>query len=336
MVSTASATQLEVRLHPSIEEINSQEWNALSIGSDPFLRYEFLSALERNQCLGKEFGWHPYHIALRNAENRLIAAAPLYIKTNSYGEFVFDWSWASAYEQARLEYYPKLVCSIPYNPVTGARLLTLQSEDTETLKKILITQSIKLAEAQNLSGMHWLFTDKDDTELCKQQGLSMRLGCQYHWRNHEYKSFDHFLENFASRKRKKVRRERRRVAEQDIQLRVVSGAEASEELICKAQAFYEDTFDKKSGIPTLTQEFFLEVCATMGEQVVFIFASHEGRDVACAICFRSDDALFGRFWGCERDYHSLHFETCFYQGIDYCIAEGLQRFEPGAPGEHQI
>ena len=331
-MNEAESKALELCFHASINEINAYEWNDLAGISNPFTRHEFLLALENHQCVGEEYGWFPYHLSLRDSKNSLIGACPLYIKTNSYGEFVFDWSWASAYEQAGLNYYPKMVCTTPYNPVTGPRLLAKDAN----IKSIMIQQIIKVAQKLNMSGMHWLFTNEEETQLCKDNHIQLRLGCQYHWKNQGYISFDDFLSTFISRKRKKVKRERRMVNEQNIDINVIHGDEASEHQIEQAHQFYTSTFDRKSGIPTLSLGFFKEICQTMGKQVVFMFALLENKHVACAITLKSDDALFGRFWGCNQDFHSLHFETCFYQGIEYCIENKLQRFEPGAQGEHKI
>ena len=331
-MNEAESKALELCFHASINEINAYEWNDLAGISNPFTRHEFLLALENHQCVGEEYGWFPYHLSVRDSKNSLIGACPLYIKTNSYGEFVFDWSWASAYEQAGLNYYPKMVCTTPYNPVTGPRLLAKDAN----IKSIMIQQIIKVAQKLNMSGMHWLFTNEEETQLCKDNHIQLRLGCQYHWKNQGYISFDDFLSTFISRKRKKVKRERRMVNEQNIDINVIHGDEASEHQIEQAHQFYTSTFDRKSGIPTLSLGFFKEICQTMGKQVVFMFALLENKHVACAITLKSDDALFGRFWGCNQDFHSLHFETCFYQGIEYCIENKLQRFEPGAQGEHKI
>ena len=332
MVSESGKQTFEVRFHESIAAINAQDWNRLAGDSNPFTRHEFLHALEQHQCVGETFGWFPHHIAVRDATNSLVGACPLYIKTNSYGEFVFDWSWASAYEQAGISYYPKLVCSIPYNPVTGIRLLATNN----TIKNILVNQTVEVAKKLNLSGVHWLFTNEADTEFFNHHHFMQRLGCQYHWENQNFRNFDDFLAMFVSRKRKKVKRERRMVQEQKINIEIIHGSDASEQLIELAHYYYTSTFDRKSGIPTLSAEFFKQICSSMGNQVVFFFALLEGEYVACAICLRSEEALFGRFWGCQKEFHSLHFESCFYQGIEYCISHKLQRFEPGAQGEHKI
>ena len=318
--------------HPSISEIKAEEWNSLSGTSDPFIRYEFLAALENHQCVGEEFGWFPYHLSVRDHHDQVVGLCPLYIKTNSYGEFVFDWSWASAYDQAGLKYYPKMVCSIPYNPVTGARLL---SRDT-AIKSMMVNEIIKVAKKLNMSGMHWLFTTEEDTKICEYNDLQLRLGCQYHWKNQNYTDFDDYLSTFVSRKRKKVKRERRMVEEQNIEINIVHGNDATEQQVELAQQFYQDTFDRKSGVPTLNINFFKEICQTMGQQVVFMFALLKDETIACAITLRGDDTLYGRFWGCKEEFNSLHFETCFYQGIEYCIENNLKKFEPGAQGEHKI
>mgnify|MGYP003644487418 FL=1 len=331
-MSDEESKALALCFHPSISEIPAHEWNSLSGTADPFIRYEFLAALENHQCVGEQFGWFPYHLSVRDSIGQLVGLCPLYIKTNSYGEFVFDWSWASAYEQAGIKYYPKLVSSIPYNPVTGARLLSKEP----AIKSMMVRQIIRVAEKLNMSGMHWLFTNAEDTQICSNNDLQLRLGCQYHWKNHNYTSFDDFLSTFVSRKRKKVKRERRMVEEQKIVVNIIQGNDASEQQIEIAQRFYEDTFDRKSGVPTLNVNFFKEICQTMGHQVVFMFALLENEYIACAITLRGDTTLYGRFWGCQKEYKSLHFETCFYQGIEFCIQNKLQTFEPGAQGEHKI
>ena len=326
---------MEIRVHDSLEAIEPAAWDRLGGNSDPFLSHAFLVALERHGCLGEEYGWYPRHLAVYDG-GKLIGATPLYAKTNSYGEFVFDWSWASAYERYGLHYYPKLVAAVPYTPITGRRLLVAPGIEPGPVQERLIDQAIELARDLNCSGMHWLFTDADDTARLRARGLPLRLGCQYHWHNNGYRDFEHFVDAFASRKRKKVLRERRRVAEQAVSLRTLHGHEVSAELWGVVHRYYVDTFEKKAGLPTLTLDFFKEVGRTLGERVVVVLAEHGGEPVAAAINFRSDRALYGRYWGCDQDFHSLHFEACYYQGLDYCIAHGLQTFEPGAQGEHKI
>lgn len=331
---------LTVCVHDSLEDIYADEWNALSLG-EPFLSHAFLVALERNGCVGHTYGWYPKHLAVRNAQGMLCGAMPLYLKTNSYGEFVFDSAWAHAYTRTGLSYYPKLVCAIPYTPVTGSRLLihptlAVSGTEAERIRQCLIDEALTLAREHRLSSVHWLFTLPQETPQLAEQGLMLRMGCQYHWHNAGYTDFDDFLTGFVAHKRKKLKRERARMAEQGITLRAVQGDALDAALWPLVHGFYTDTFDRKWGIPTLNLEFFKEIGRTLGTRIVLILAEHQGEIVACAINFRSNDTLYGRFWGCKAAFHSLHFETCYYQGIEYCIQQGLQRFEPGAQGEHKI
>jgi len=322
----------------SLNDVKQQSWNALLDDDHPFLRYEFLNALEQNDCLGEKYGWYPHHLIVTH-DDALVAAMPLYIKTNSYGEFVFDWSWAGAYEQSGMAYYPKIVSSIPYTPVTGKRLLfatSLSAEEKSTLAEDMLHTIIEEAKKLQLSGAHCLFHQADERNYFKQEELMFRLGVQYHWHNHSYADFDDFLKTFNSRKRKKVKRERRYVVEQNIEIKCMHGNELDDIQWQAIHFFYSSTFHKKSGIPTLSLDFFKEIGKSMGKQIVLMLAYHEDQLSACAINFKSSNALFGRFWGCLKDFNSLHFELCYYQGIEYAIQNKLQRFEPGAQGEHKI
>ena len=319
-----------------IRDIARADWNRVTGTGHPFLRHEFLSALESHGCVGESFGWWPQHIAVYDDADALAGVAPLYLKNNSYGEFVFDWAWADAYQRAGLPYYPKLVSSIPYTPVTGPRLLVRPDCNHAGVTAALVAGALTLAEQQQLSSLHWLFTDETDTSLLCGAGFMRRTSCHFHWHNDGYTSFDDFLSRLSSRKRKKIRRERRYVSEAGVSMRTVYGRDASEEQWRVMHHFYSSTFHKKSGTPTLSLGFFQEISRTMGEQVVLVFAYHAGKAVAGAIMLRGDNALYGRHWGCREEFHSLHFEACYYQGIDYCIEHGLQLFEPGAQGEHKI
>ncbi len=319
-----------------IDEVDAGAWNAVSGTGNPFLRHEFLAALERNDCLGETHGWLPRHLTAVDDAGTLVGVVPMYIKDNSYGEFVFDWSWAEAYQRAGLPYYPKSVVAIPYTPTPGPRILVHPRADRDTVAAQLIELARAWSQSEGLSSLHWLFTDEQDTRQLRDQGFLMRLGCQFHWENRGYRDFDDYLETFNARKRKKVRRERRYVAEQGIDIRVLHGHEASDAQLRSLHDFYRITFEKKWGHPTLSEAFFREVARTMGDQLVFFLAEKQGEAVAGAICFRGDDTLYGRHWGCYQDYHSLHFEACYYRGIEYCIAHGLKVFQPGAQGEHKI
>jgi predicted N-acyltransferase len=326
---------MELKVFTSIHEIGREAWNAVSGTDHPFLRFEFLSALESNRCVGPRFGWLPRHLAAFDGAN-LVGAVPLYIKDNSYGEFVFDWSWADAYQRAGLAYYPKAVVAVPYTPVTGRRILTAAHAERDQVATALIDLARDWSHSQNLSSLHWLFPDSADARLLDDRGMLLRLGCQFHWHNQGYRDFEDYLDCFNSRKRKKVRRERRYVQQAGIAVRIVHGHQASDAELEVMHEFYRSTFDKKWGHATLNLGFFREIATTMGEQLVLIIASKGSRIVAGAICLRSGETLYGRHWGCYEDYHSLHFEACYYQGIDYCIANGLKSFEPGAQGEHKI
>lgn len=326
---------MELRITTAIDAVEAEEWNQVAGTGYPFLRHEFLSALERHGAVGEQYGWLPRHLLARE-DGRLIGAVPLYLKDNSYGEFVFDWAWADAYHRHGLSYYPKAVVAIPYTPATGPRLLVHPAADRARVAPALVGLARALVEQEGLSSLHWLFTDADDTALLREQGFMPRLGCQFHWHNRGYRDFEDFLARLNSRKRKQLRRERRHVREAGIELQLLHGHELSHEQWSVMHVFYRSTFEKKSGIPTLSQGFFEELGRTMGEQLVLVFAHHHGEPVAGAINFRGRDTLYGRHWGCREEFHSLHFEACYYQGIDYCIRNGLHAFEPGAQGEHKI
>ena len=327
---------MRIEIHDNLRRVDCAEWNRLNPSNNPFLRYEFLAALENNNCLGERHGWFPRYFLYYTDDHRLVAAAPGYIKTNSYGEFVFDWAWAEAYQKNALPYYPKMVVSVPYTPVTGARMLISSDVDYTETARTMIRSVRDFCERQNLSSLHWLFTLPHETDLLESDGLLRRLGCQYHWANDSYDCFDDFLSRLRARKRKQIKRERRRSHEQGIELVTKHGNELSESEIALMHHYYASTFDKKWGEASLTLGFFKDVARTMGESIVVVFARKAGQIIACSIMFRSSESLFGRYWGCDEDYNSLHFETCFYRGIDYCIANKLLRFEPGAQGEHKI
>ncbi|WP_455235327.1 GNAT family N-acetyltransferase [Thiogranum longum] len=327
---------MELQILTSIDAVEAAQWNRVAGTGNPFLRHEFLAALERNGCVGQKHGWLPRHLVAFDAHRALLGAVPMYLKDNSYGEFVFDWSWADAYQRYGLPYYPKSVVAVPYTPATGPRILTAGDADGEHVASALIQLAQEWSASENLSSLHWLFTNEQDTTRLREQHFMLRLGCQFHWRNAGYRDFEDYLSCFSSRKRKKVRRERRYVDEAGIDMRIVHGDEATDSELHIMHEFYRTTFDKKWGHATLTADFFRDIAQSMGQQLVFVIASRGGRIVAGAICLRGDDTLYGRHWGCYEDYHSLHFEACYYQGIEYCIRQGLSRFEPGAQGEHKI
>lgn len=322
--------------HDSIDTIRRADWNRLTDPDTPFLRHEFLAALEHHGCVGEEFGWLPRHLALHDANGELVAATPCYLKFNSYGEFVFDWAWAGAYQRYGLRYYPKLVIASPYTPATGPRILVADGPGKNEYAAALIRGSLGVAEELGVSSLHWLFTTDAETESLERQGFLRRADCQFHWDNPGYEDFDHFLSTFSSAKRKQVRRERRRVAETGIRFRLLSGHEIGDNEWATFQRLYCSTFDKRGGIPTLSLGFFREIGRTLADNCLLVLAYHDGKIVAAAFDLVGTRSLYGRHWGCSADFHSLHFEACYYQGLEYCIGRGLSRFEPGAQGEHKI
>ncbi len=326
---------MKLAVHASVDEIPAAHWNALNPEGDPFLRHEFLAALEHNQCVGPRFGWRPRHLAVRDAE-RLLGVMPLYEKDNSYGEFVFDFAWADAYQRHGARYYPKLVSAIPYTPATGRRLLVAEGTDQRRVIGTLVDGAQALAAELGASSLHWLFVTPEQNLQLRALGLMERVGCQYHWRNRGYAGFETFLEALTSKRRKNIRRERRLVREAGIRIQVLHGPEVSDAQWKQFAYFYAKTFRERYSLPTLNESFFKEVGRTLGRRVILVLAHDDAECVAGALLYRGGSVLYGRHWGCLRDYDSLHFEVCFYQGIEYCIREGLQRFEPGAQGEHKI
>jgi len=326
---------LQLRIIEQIGDVDAAAWNALGCAPYPFLRHEFLVALERHDCLGERYGWLPRHITLWDARGRLVGAAPLYLKFNSYGEFVFDWAWADAYERSGLRYYPKLVSASPYTPATGPKLLSHPEAPPQT-RRLLLTAAEELARQLGVSSLHWLFTTGDETDMLEQAGLARRIGCQFHWENRGYADFDDFLNTLTAAKRKNIRKERRRVAEAGVCFRLLDGNSAQAGDWETFHQLYESTFHRRGGIPTLSLDFFRAIAREMPESVLLVMADHADTPVAAAFCLVGSDTLYGRHWGCSEFFDNLHFEACYYQGLEYCIQRGLARFEPGAQGEHKV
>lgn len=327
--------QLRSSIIGNIEEVCSDDWNALEGTGQPFLEHAFLAALERHGCVGERWGWHPRHLLLHD-EQRLVGAMPQYLKTNAYGELVFDWDWAEAHQRSGLAYYPKLVAAVPYTPASGARLLIAPGVDRTRVARALIDAAISHARGLGLSSLHWLFPHRRDRDALAARGLLIRSGCQFHWHNRGYRDFEHYLSHFTSSKRKNIRRERRRVREAGIEVRRLYGEQLSESQWAAVHRHYASTFNRLGGHATLSLDFFRDISQRLAGQVVIFLARQQGREVASAICLRDGHSLYGRHWGCDARFDKLHFELCYYQGLDYCIGEGLRRFDPGAQGEHKI
>lgn len=327
---------LTLTAHPALSAFTAAEWDACAGPDNPFVSHAFLSALEDSRSVCAAAGWAPQHLALRDAAGRLLACAPLYLKSHSYGEYVFDWSWARAYEQAGGRYYPKLQCAVPFTPVTGPRLLVPPGPEAESLRRTLAAGMVQLARRHGVSSLHITFPTEGEAEALSGMGFLPRVGTQYHWRNQGYGSFDDFLGTLASRKRKAIRKERERANSQGVTFRTLSGADITAAHWDAFFRFYMSTADRKWGTPYLEREFFTLLGERLGEKVVLVVGEADGRPVCGALNLRGGDALYGRNWGALGDFKFLHFEACYYRAIDYAIANGLTWVEAGAQGEHKV
>jgi hypothetical protein len=329
-------THARARFLDSIAQIDAASWNALAGEDQPFLRHEFLLALEESGCAVPRTGWTARHLIIEDAGGRAVGAMPLYRKSHSRGEFVFDFSWANAYAQHGLPYYPKLLSAVPFTPVRGPRLLIGPEGDAKATARTLIEAALGYARSEQLSSWHVLFPRDDTAQNLRAAGLILRRDCQFHWYNHGYESFEAFLATFTAEKRKKAKRERRRVAEAGITFDTLHGGDMDTATWNVLYPFYADTFHRHGHEPYLNLDFFKRIAAAMPDRLMLKVARIGAEPIAAAIFFVGRDALFGRYWGAGGNYHSLHFETCYYQGIEYCIERQLQRFEPGTQGEHKV
>ena len=323
---------MRIEVHDSIADLDAHDWNQLAGDRYPFLRHEFLNAAEQSGSVSAETGWVPRHIGIYGPGETLIAAMPLYEKTHSWGEFVFDWNWAQAYQQAGIAYYPKLVSAAPFTPAQGKRLLTGEPE----LAAMLLQKAVKFAQEGEYSSLHVLFPVAEELPVLESAGLKLRKDCQFHWHNSDYRNFDEFLGEFSSAKRKKARRDRRHVAEEGITFRWLDGHQLDESVWSDVYALIANTFMQRGSLPYYNLEFFLEISKQLPENILVVLAERKNEPVATAVFYRSPDTLYGRYWGSNTDVNALHFETCYYQGIEFCIANGIQNFEPGTQGEHKI
>lgn len=327
---------MRVRHHTSYAEIAAGDWNRLTGGASPFLRHEYLHALEASGSANTATGWTPLPITVDDDTGRLLGAVPLWLKRHSFGELVYDFAWAQAYERAGLRYYPKLVAAIPFSPVTGPRLLIAPDTDRAAVARLLVDAARAAADDTRASSLHWLFTDAGDTARLETQGYLHRTGYQFHWHNSGYATFDDFLAGMSADKRKKLKRERRYVREAGIATEVLGGADVTSALWDRFYDFYTANILRHGGMVHLTREFFHRIGATMPESVALVVARRGAEIVGTAINLRDREALYGRYWGGDPGIHSLHFETCYYTPIEFCIRQGLQRFEGGAGGEHKL
>jgi uncharacterized protein len=325
----------QVRELAGIDAIPSADWNALVGTACPFLRHEFLLALERCGCVGQDKGWTPAHLALYDGK-QLLGALPAYRKTHSWGEFVFDFAWAQAFERHGLPYYPKLLCAIPFSPINNSRLLYAADQPAALIRTGLITALRERAEHSGCSSAHALFINTAEREQFREQQWLLRSDIQFHWHNRGYRDFADYLQGFRSEKRKQMLRERRRCSEAGIHFETLHGGELSAAQLEFVHAVHAHTFHQHGHQPYLSLAFFKEIASTLGDALMVKLAVRDNQPLAAAVFVVSDDTLYGRYWGSRETQHSLHFEACYHQGIDYCIARGLTRFEPGTQGEHKV
>lgn len=326
---------LSIEFLPAIEAIGPREWESVAGTANPFVRYEFLAALESSGRVSVRTGWQPHHVRARRGMET-VALAPCYIKTHSFGEYVFDWSWADAYQRHGLEYYPKLLLAVPFTPSQGPRIITARAEWPADLNEALVSALTEQCRRLDASSWHLLFPDLPSLQRIESGALLPRLGCQFRWFNRDYDDFDAFLGELASRKRKNIRKERAAVRGQGIDFDWMIGAAIDDRALDRFFIFYQATYLKRGHRPYLNRDFFFRLRETMPEQLLLVMARKAGEPVAGALFLRNDRSLFGRYWGCLEEYDFLHFETCYYQGIDYCIAEQLAEFDAGAQGEHKL
>jgi uncharacterized protein len=317
----------------AIDEIPAGQWDALTTGQ-PFLRHAFLQALENSGCVAAASGWTPTHLLCRQG-NDVVGAMPLYLKDHSFGEFVFDWAWAEAYARAGIDYYPKLVCAVPYTPATGPRLLIHPRADVQAVADTLRSEAIRLAENLGVSSLHVLFPPEEEIDGWRRCGLLERRDCQFHWHNAGYGGFDDFLAGFSAKRRKEARRERR-IAREQVTIRMVPGAEATTAHWEAMYALYRRHMMLKGSPIYLNRQCFHLWAAGMAEAFRLCVAERDGRIVAGALLVQGPDTLYGRYWGSFEELPCLHFELCYYAPIEYCIEHRLARFEAGAQGEHKL
>lgn len=326
--SKLEAVELEVL--DSLQDIDEAEWNSLA-GGNPFLSRQFLHALHETGCASKKTGWTPRYLVLRR-DGHLAGAMPLYLKRHSRGEYVFDHSWAQAFEQHGIPYYPKLLSSVPFTPVTGTRLLAKSDED----KRLLALGAVQLAKQLEVSSLHILFPNEADHAILESVGYMIREGVQFHWVNNGYETFDDFLGEMNQERRKKVRQDRKKVAAAGIAFRWLRGAELAEDDLAFFYKCYVLTYEAHWSSPYLSFDFFKRIHASMPETLLLILAERDGIPVAAALNVVGETSLYGRYWGSTEFVPSLHFETCYSQAIEWCIVNGVAYFEGGAQGEHKM
>ncbi|MDG2243818.1 MAG: GNAT family N-acetyltransferase [Rhodospirillaceae bacterium] len=341
--NSPSLESIDVRVVPSIHEIDAAQWDRCarqtSADFNPFVRHAFYSALEDSESVTRESGWQPQHVAIETIKGELLACSAMYLKDHSYGEYVFDWGWANAYERAGGRYYPKLQCAVPFTPVTGPRLMTNPNNpnfNPTDLKRMLLAGMIEVADRHEVSSLHVTFPEEDDFNVMTAAGLLKRYGQQFHWKNDSYSTFDDFLDVLSSRKRKNIRKEREKANAAGVSIYTVSGSDITKRHWDAFYHFYRLTSDRKWGQAYMTRAFFDLLSERMGDQVVLIMGEQDGEIVCGALNLLGGDTLYGRNWGTVVHYPMLHFEVCYYRAIDFAIEHGLRWVEAGAQGPHKL
>jgi len=326
---------LQVEVVGAVDAVPAAAWDALAGDDNPFVEHAFLALLEESGAVGPATGWLPHHLVVRLG-GQVVGAAPMYLKGHSYGEYIFDWSWAHAAERAGLAYYPKLVVAIPFTPATGPRLLIHPDAPRHAVTAALGRGALAVADEIGASGVHWLFCTEGERAELGRFGFAPRASYQFHWDNRGFRDFDDYLEALTRRRRKEVRRERARAAAHRLTIRVVPGTELEPRHWRALDTFYRRTVGYRGGYPYLPPRFFELLGPRLGHRTLAVLAERDGEPVAGTLNFRKGSRLYGRYWGAAEDLDALHFECCYYRLIEYAIAEGIARFEAGAQGEHKI
>ncbi|PHR84994.1 MAG: GNAT family N-acetyltransferase [Colwellia sp.] len=321
---------MKIEFVNSINKINELTWQSLADSSSPFINYQFFKALEHSQSVCSKTGWQPHHLVCSNANN-VNAILPMYLKEHSWGEYVFDWAWADAYQKHNEPYYPKLVATIPFTPITTTKLMASDIALSQVFS--VLTEHCL---AQNINSWHILYTQESQQQPLRLNNVFQRNTVQFHWFNRQYHDFNEFLSTFTARKRKNVKKERLSISQQNIKTRRILGKDISPEELSFFYITYQLTYLKRGHSPHLTIDFFTNILKSLPNNILLVIASIDDCDIACAWFFFDEHQLYGRYWGCTKTYNNLHFEVCYYQGIEFCIEHQLDLFNPGAQGEHKI
>ena len=325
---------LKVALTDSVTEVDAESWDAL-VGGMPLLSHAFLSALEESNSVGKGTGWQSCPMLVFD-DAELVGGLPLYVKSHSYGEYVFDWAWAEAYEKNGLNYYPKLIAAIPFSPVTSQRLLVASVPNASQIQSFMVEKLEEITRSNQFSGAHVLFPNEDSAKVLSEANWLQRHGVQFQWHNESFQNFEEFLSQLTQEKRKKIRQERKKVVNSGVVCRRVKGPDISEAQLEFFYQCYCNTYREHRSTPYLSREFFERIAQKMPQHILLVMAYKDGTPIASALNFYDQNTLYGRYWGCLEYVPNLHFELCYYQAQEFCIAENIRYFEGGAQGEHKL